>query len=236
MAPPSFDLTAVPSPAVLAAWPLFGLRLTCGDLTLRVVTDEDAVGLAEILEEGVVAPEDAHFLPRLLEGRAATREARIQAVLAYQWAARAKTSPGHWALPFATFRDGKLVGSQALSASAFPTLRTVASSSYLSPRAQGAGIGTRMRAMTLEFAFSSLGAQRATSGFADGNTASQVVSSRLGYEPNGVEVEEVSFGVRPNNRLLLTCERWATFRPAWLADMTTEGTAGALTQLGLDGL
>jgi hypothetical protein len=51
--------------AVRAAWPLFGLQLRHGELTLRVVTDADALALAAIVESGVPPTDQEHFLPIL---------------------------------------------------------------------------------------------------------------------------------------------------------------------------
>jgi RimJ/RimL family protein N-acetyltransferase len=51
---------------------------------------------------------------------------------------------------------------------------------------QGGGIGTEMREAMLHFAFEGLGALAANSGAYDDNAASNRVSRKAGYEPNGV--------------------------------------------------
>jgi RimJ/RimL family protein N-acetyltransferase len=107
--------------------------------------------------------------------------------LRYHWDRRSTTAPEKWDLAFAVFFDGKLVGSQAVHAREFPVLREVHTGSYLSRRAQGVGVGARMRAMVLELSFAHFGAEWATSGFVEGNERSRRVSARLGYEADGVD-------------------------------------------------
>jgi RimJ/RimL family protein N-acetyltransferase len=218
--------------ALITAWPLFGLRLSCGDLTLRPITDLDAVGLADILERGIVPSGSEHLMPRLLIGRAPTRAERTRQMLTYHWASRANSHPEDWAVSFAVLQDGVLVGAQSVHAKCFPLLGQVHTGSYLATSAQGRGIGTRMRAMVVEWSFAHLGAANVTSGYVTGNHASAGVSAKLGYEPNGVEFCPAGTGVAMINRLLLTRTRWARFRPAWLDNLQVDGMASCRPLLG----
>src|SRR5699024_1024540 len=80
---------------------------------------------------------------------------------------------------------GEPVGIQAIEAEEFPVAGAVTTGSWLGQEHQGAGLGTRMRALVLHLAFQKLGAQTAvTSAWAD-NPPSNAVSTRLGYRPNG---------------------------------------------------
>ena len=84
--------------------------------------------------------------------------------------------------------DGRVIGTQELAAKEFPTTRSVTSGSWLTAAAQGRGIGTEMRAAVLHLAFAGLGALEArTSAWID-NPASQRVSQRIGYVPNGEQL------------------------------------------------
>lgn len=84
------------------------------------------------------------------------------------------------------FARGELVGAQSVGASAFATMRTVATGSWLGRDHQGRGLGRRMREAVLGFAFDHLGAEVATtSAFLD-NARSLGVSRALGYRDDGV--------------------------------------------------
>gem|GEM_PF-7110604 len=110
-------MTSAPiSTELLAAWPLFGLRLHCGDLTLRTVTDQDATAIGELLEVGILPAGSAHFMPRLLLGRAATRAQRFRQLLQYYWRQRVETTPDGWSLEFSVVHRGQVVGIQSIRA------------------------------------------------------------------------------------------------------------------------
>jgi RimJ/RimL family protein N-acetyltransferase len=217
-----------------AAWPLFGLRLHHGDLALRVVTDADALALAAVVEFGLLPAEHQHFLPMLghLED---TAEQRRRGFLRFHWGVRAALTADDWELPFTVVRDGQVIGTQSLAATSFPLLRTVHTGSYLAGAEQGRGLGTRMRAMVLELAFAHLGAARATSSFAAGNTRSAGVSARLGYQDNGVDHVVTGDVCHPQQRLLLGRDDWAAHRPEWLDEMTVKGVDACLSMLGATG-
>lgn len=217
---------------LVGAWPLWGLRLTHGDLELRVVRDADAVALGRIIH--TVLPEDtAHHLPNLtVNAIAPTEEETVRRSLQYQWSLRASVSPSSWALPFAVVESGRVVGSQDLRAESFATLREVDTGSYLVADARGRGIGTRMRAMVLELAFAHLGALSATSSHVEGNDASRRVSLRCGYEPDGVRLVEFRGRRLIDHRLRLDAARWADVRPAWLDEAAVDGVDAVLPLLG----
>lgn len=87
-----------------------------------------------------------------------------------------------------------------------------------------------MRRAVLELAFAGLGAERALSGVIEGNTASERVSMKLGYErvgesvvaPRGEPVRELEFK--------LTRARWEARGPA---EVAFEGLEPCLPLFGL---
>lgn len=166
----------------VAAWPLFGLRLVAADLELRPAREADGAALAALLP-GDVELDPAASLPGLLEGRPARAAITLQGV----WRCWADWTPQRWALPFAVRLAGQLVGTQVLEGTEFATLRTVDSASWLLPAVRGRGLGRRMRAAVLTFAFRDLGAEWAVTSAWSDNAASLGVSRSLGYRPNGVE-------------------------------------------------
>lgn len=175
-----------PSPDPLT-WPFAHLRVRSGDLELRYLDDDLLHALAALAAQGVHDPATMPFTAPWTRG---TPEAVARAVLAYQWGARAGLGGRRWALELAVLHDGRPVGVQALAASSYPVTRTLTSGSWLGRAYQGRGIGTRMRLAVLHLAFDGLGAQVArTEAFAD-NAASNAVTRRIGYVPDGHEVIE----------------------------------------------
>lgn len=218
---------------LVAAWPLHGLELRGQDLLLRPMRDEDALAVARIVHGLFPDPRHRHFMPNLVRG--ALRDdlvATSRNVLTWNWGRRAALGPEDWEVPFAVLRDGEVVGMQALSGQAFGVTREVGSGSYVDPARQGQGIGTRMRAIVLEFAFGWLEAQCAVSGHMLDNLASASVSAKLGYEPDGVRLWSFEGSCLQEQRLRLGRQRWQEVRPAWLDSMAATGVAGVRPLLG----
>lgn len=165
-------------------WPLFGLRITTPRLTLRPITDADFDEMGALIEEGIHPPDVMPFTSPWTDASPPDLQ---RGAMQYHWRQRAGWSTEEWTLDFGVWEDGRLVGQQGVMAREFPTLREVASGSWVGMPHQGRGIGKEMRAAVLHLAFDALGAQRAhTEAFAD-NAASLAVTRSLGYAPNGVE-------------------------------------------------
>lgn len=163
-----------------AYWPLFDLRLTTADLTLRPLREGDLVRLAEI------QPPDLELDP------SATRIESVpedigRGIMAFQgyWKTYGSWRPESWALPFAVFLGDDLIGTQTLEGEDFPRLREVDSASFLVVSARGQGFGKQMRRAVLALAFGPLGAERAITSAWHDNHASLGISRALGYLPNG---------------------------------------------------
>lgn len=184
-------------------WPFFDLRLTCGDVVLRGVTDADLPRLSELY------PDDCEQDPsaeRFAELDAARDRARL--FLQGFWRNRGTWSPASWCLDLAVEVRGDLVGLQSLEGDEFPLLRTADSCSWLATEARGRGTATVMRTAALALAFGPLGAVAAVSSARMDNAASLAVSRRLGYADNGLSLTDTPTGVAQLQHLRLTRERW----------------------------
>ena len=208
-------------------WPLFDLRLTTGELELRIPREEELPAFAEIAERGIHPPDEMPF------GIAWTDVPSRQRNLdSFRWwtSAKATFEPEHWTLTFGVWERGVPVGFQDLRGEGFPVYRTVGSGSWLGQEFQGRGIGKLMRQAALTLAFDHLGARVAESEAFIDNPASNKVSLAIGYQPNGVGQLAPRGVPRPTQRFRMTLDDWrARARP----EVVVEGLDGCLDLFGL---
>jgi RimJ/RimL family protein N-acetyltransferase len=161
-------------------WPLFDLRLTAADLTLRPMTEADLGAMAEML------PADVEQDPAATRYAIADDQLRRGIVLHQEyWRSFGIWRPAAWRLGFVVSAAGEIVGFQELEGNDFPILRTVDTSSFLVQAARGRGYGKQMRRAVLALAFGPLAAQAAITSAWQDNHASLGVSRALGYRWNG---------------------------------------------------
>jgi RimJ/RimL family protein N-acetyltransferase len=191
-------------------WPLRHLVLRTPRLELRPDDDAGLHELAELARAGIHPPEDMPFLEPWTD---ADPRYVGRGTIQYHWSCRATLAPDRWSVNFLVREHGRLLGTQGMSATDFAVRRQVDTGSWLGRQHQRRGVGTEMRAAVLAFAFDHLGATTARSAaFAD-NPASQTVSRRLGYRPDGTETLSRRGEPATMTRLLLDA---ATFvRPGW---------------------
>ena len=194
----------------LAAYlPLFGLRVRTPRLTLQLPTDADLLELLAVVDDGV---HDPSWMPFQIGWTDTPPPQRDRDSLAHWWRTRAQWSPTDWTWSGAVLVEGALVGVQGMMATNFASLREVSTGSWIGLRHQGQGIGKEMRTAALHLAFVGLGAERAYSGYVEGNEASRRVSEALGYEPNGYSYVMIRGEPRREVGLVLERERWASTR------------------------
>lgn len=186
-------------------WPLFGLRVRCGDVELRLPDEPDLAALTRIVIDGV---HDPAVMPFSIPWTDAPPDQRARGLLQYQWRCRADWSPNDWKLELAVVRSGAVVGIQAVMAKEFNVRREVSTGSYLGLTHQGKGTGKLMRHAVLHLAFVGLGAQRARSASLADNLASQAVSRALGYAEDGAETFSPRGISVPAVRYLLEAGNW----------------------------
>jgi RimJ/RimL family protein N-acetyltransferase len=184
-------------------WPLFDLRLSCDEITLRPAREEDLPRLA------VIQPDDYENDPRA-EALPGLGVAQHRRRLVYQgyWRSWGTWSPSLWCLNFVVELDGVVVGVQSLEAEDFLAVRTVDSSSWLVRSERGRGVGVTMRMAVLGLAFGHLHAQAAVSSARRDNGASLGVSRHLGYRENGVSLNASGQGLVELQHMRLTADDW----------------------------
>jgi RimJ/RimL family protein N-acetyltransferase len=162
-------------------WPLFGLLIETPRLRLRLPREDELPALTRAARD--IADSDG---PRLqmpwMYGHSPDMERQV---LQRHWRALAHWKPASWHLPLAVFADAEPIGMQDLWAEEFALRRSVGTGSWVTRTGQGSGYGTEARAAVLELAFGHLGAIEALTEYTEGNVASERVSRRLGYVPNG---------------------------------------------------
>lgn len=207
-------------------WPLFGLSVRTPGLELRYPSDADLVALAAL--SGDI--HDPDFLPFSGTWSLLPDGEREQGVLQYHWSRRGDWSPTKWRLELVVVVDGEVVGTQGALADDFAITRTLTTGSWLGRAHQGAGIGSEMRAAVLHLAFNGLGAERAQTEAVEDNGPSIGVTTKLGYQPNGDQVDAIN-GRR--TRLL----RYVLDRTGWEAmrrtDIELVGLGACLPLFGL---
>ncbi|TFD84702.1 GNAT family N-acetyltransferase [Cryobacterium psychrotolerans] len=198
-------------PNLSEIWPLFDLTLRTPRLTLRPMRDEDLAGLADAAVAGI---HDPAVMPFGVPWTDAPKGDLVRNLAQYQWMLRTKVAQDNWHVAFAVLLDGRVIGSQDLSAVAFSTRKTVETGSWLTRESQGNGLGKEMRAAMLMFAFDYLGADFAETSAAAWNAASIGVSKAVGYVPNGVHRASRRAGqVNDEIHFRLTSE--SLVRPEW---------------------
>lgn len=208
-------------------WPLLGLRLTTPRLELRLPSDEELSELAYLAAEGVHDPD---HLPFTVPWTDLPPRERARSVVQHHWLRRGNWAPDNWALNLAVFERGQILGLQTIAARNCATLREVNTGSWIGLRHHGRGVGTEMRAAVLHLAFAGLGATEATSGaFAD-NPSSFRVSSKLGYEPDGIERHTVRAQITVMRRLRQSRARWEGHQQA---SVSINGLSACLPLFGL---
>jgi RimJ/RimL family protein N-acetyltransferase len=191
-------------------WPLRHLVLRTPRLELRPDDDEGLHELVEVVYGGVHPPEE---MPFLVPWTDADRAYLGRGTLQYYWSERARFAPERWAIHFLVRLDGRVVGVQSVMATDFGVVREITTGSWLGLRHQRHGIGTEMRVAVLQLAFDHLDAVAARSSAFVDNVASNRLSERLGYRPNGsATVARRGVGAELT-WLLLTPDRFV--RPQW---------------------
>ncbi|BCL25155.1 GNAT family N-acetyltransferase [Streptomyces aurantiacus] len=208
-------------------WPLLGLRLTTPRLELRLPSGEELSELADLAAEGVHDPDR---MPFSVPWTDLLPSERARSVVQHHWLQLGDWTPDNWALNLAVFEHGQIVGQQTIAARNYASLREVNTGSWLGLRHQRRGIGTEMRTAVLHLAFAGLQAAEATSGAFTDNPASFRVSSKLGYEPDGIERLTVRGQVTAMRRLRISRARWEKHQKA---SVSIDGLDACLSLLGL---
>ena len=213
-------------PAIEEFWPLFALRVRCGPLELRPLTDEDLAELVVVAQSGVHEPERMPFYHPWTE---AEPDQLARNVVQYHWGKRGDFKPEQWSLELGVRHEGTLVGTQGVSTKDFLVTRSGETGSWLGLAHQRKGIGTLMRQAICVLCFDHLGFEELTSGAFHDNPSSLAVSRKVGYVANGDDRMKRRDAMVRHRRLLLTPE--AFVRPNERVEI--EGAAGVRRLIGL---
>ncbi|MFJ8755817.1 GNAT family N-acetyltransferase [Streptomyces cyaneofuscatus] len=208
-------------------WPLHGLRIRTPRLELRLPDEALLDELASVGAGGVHAPDRMPFIVPWTDGEPdEVGRATYQHVLG----TIAGWTEKDWHLSLAVLHEGKVVGRQDVMGREFGVRREVMTGSWLGLPHQGQGIGTEMRAAALHLAFEGLGARYAVSDARTDNAGSLGVSRRLGYEPDGVQIEVIRGEAVTLRRLRLDRAGWEKHRSV---DVTVEGLDACRADFGV---
>ena len=221
--------------SLATAYPVLGLRVTAGPIELSGVDDDTLIELANLALEGVHAPD---AMPFLFPWTLAPADRFHRGFLQYHWGARAGFGPERWALELAVRHEGELVGIQGVTTEEFLLTRTGETGSWLSARHQGRGIGTMMRQAICAFLFDHLDFAEITSAAFVDNAASNAVSRKVGYRPNGtVRKLRGRTAADPEDGRVAALENRYLLTPDDLVrgpELSVEGVAPVRRLIGLD--
>jgi RimJ/RimL family protein N-acetyltransferase len=217
--PPDTAVANAVSPALLRAWPLFGLRIITPRLTLVVPTDETYAEVCALAQAGVHDPD---FMPFDVEWTDAPVENLPRNSFQFLWSSRSDWSPQSWHLEFAVLRDGRAIGMKGIWADDFATRRQFSTGSWVGRQFQGRGYGREMRAAVLHLCFAELDARYALSNYYEDHAVSKAMNKAHGYQDNGWEIR--SRRGRPARWMghRLAAEDWLGVNP-WDAGIRVEG-------------
>lgn len=186
-------------------WPLGGLSLASGPMTLRQPDSEELAALADVATAGIHAPDEHPFLTPWTE--LPPKERGLHVMQEY-WESLAQWKPESWTLKLAVVVDARPIGLVSMSAKDYSVLREVRTGSWLGREFQRQGFGTSARTMLLSLAFEGLAAEFATSEVFQDNAASQGVSRRLGYHHDGISRDVLHGKAVVSDRLRLSRPDW----------------------------
>ncbi|MFJ8773165.1 GNAT family N-acetyltransferase [Streptomyces microflavus] len=208
-------------------WPLHRLRIRTPRLELRLPDEALLDELASVGAGGVHAPDTMPFTVPWTDGEPdEVGRATYQHVLS----TIAGSTAQDWHLSLAVLHEGEVVGRQDVMGREFGVRREVVTGSWLGLAHQGRGIGTEMRAAALHLAFEGLGARYAVSEARTDNGGSLGVSRRLGYEPDGLQVQVIRGAATTLQRLRLDRAGWEKHRGI---DVTVEGLDACRADFGV---
>lgn len=207
-------------------YPVFGLHVTCGDLELHGIRDEDIPALVGCAESGIHDPDAMPFAFPW-----STEEDLPRAMRSYYWHTRSDFGPKKFALDLAVRWRGAVVGCQGFFTEHYAVTRTGETGSWLTRSVQGQGIGTRMRQVMCALLFDHLDAAEITSAAFFDNPASLAVSRKVGYLPNGTQRRQRREGeMALSQQLVLTPDRLVRSTEP----LEVRGVEGVRRLIGLD--
>ncbi|WP_205326961.1 GNAT family N-acetyltransferase [Glycomyces sp. YM15] len=214
--------------------PLFRLLIRSTRLELRLPHPDELPAVAAAAASGIHRPDERPFLAGPGERSWALLPPQERAMSLIQWnlSALGAWKPTKWRLELAAFVDGEPIGVQAVHAEHYAITRQVTTGSWLRLDRHGQGLGTEMREAALALVFDHLDGAWARTFTYDHNVASNRVSEKLGYEPDGVDIVAKEDGkAHVVHRYRMSAAVWRSrARP----DVKVDGVAPVRSWFGLD--
>lgn len=209
-------------------WPFDGLSIRHEDFELRLPEPHELKELASLASRGVHDPD---FMPFTYPWTDQEPVGVARSVMQYFWTTQGAITPASWVLSFTFFRSGEVIGTGALNADNFATLRTIETGSWIGREFQGQGLGTMMRSMLVAFGFQYLQAVQMTSAAIEQNAPSNAVSAKMGYLENGYDLVTTRGKTDRLVRYVLTREDWEKLEPHLRPEIEVTGVAECLPLL-----
>jgi RimJ/RimL family protein N-acetyltransferase len=170
--------------------PLFNIRVRTARLELRLPHPDELPALAAAAASGIHHPDERPFLagPDEVSWALLPPQERGMNLISWNLGALSRWKPSKWRLELAAFVDRQPIGVQSIHAEHYAITRQVTTGSWLRLDHHGRGLGTEMREAALTLVFDHLGGEWARTSTFDHNFASNRVSEKLGYQPDGLDV------------------------------------------------
>lgn len=214
--------------------PLFRLRIRSARLELRLPHPDELPALAAAAASGIHRPDERPFLagPGETSWALLPPDERAMSLIQFNLSALGRWKPTRWRLELAVFADGEPIGVQAVHAEHYAITRQVNTGSWLRLDHHGKGLGTEMREAALALVFDHLDGEWARTFTYDHNTASNRVSEKLGYRPDGLDIVAKEDGeAHVVRRYRMSKADWAS---APRAAVKVDAVAEVRTWVGLD--
>jgi RimJ/RimL family protein N-acetyltransferase len=190
------------------AWPLFDLRVTTPQLTLRPPTDAELMRLADRAVGRVLPPEQAAFMMDWTQVPSPRFERDF---MQFHWRLRADWTPSRWWLALGIYPSGEEdpVGGIDATSEQFARSRAATSGWWLLRQWRGRGLGREALAALAHLLFGGLDARELRAIVHPDNAASLGAARAAGFTADGTERSIGGDGVAYDAiRVLLRRDAW----------------------------
>ena len=183
------------------------LRVAFEDVVVKIPTLEQGVALAKIAYDGLFPDDDVTISEWYDLKNPSVNAFSVMEHLFRSWKTLGQTP---LRLPLVVLVNDKVVGTQSFedTTGAFTVTRELGTGSYLAPNMRGKNIGTKARYCALALGFNVLGASEMVTSALTTNIASNKVSQKCGYLPDGRQIISDRGERKVINRYRLTREQY----------------------------
>ena len=184
------------------------LRVVCDNVVLKIPTLEQGVALAKIAYDGLFPDGEDITISGWYDPK--NPAANAFSVMEHLFRSWKTLGQSPLRLPMVVMENNVVVGTQSFgdTTNAFKITRELGTGSYLIPDARGKGVGTKARHCALALGFNILGASEMVTSALATNIASNRVSEKCGYLPDGKQIISDRGQRKVLNRYRLTREQY----------------------------